>query len=91
MKNENILLILAIIIIILFLINVLKHLLLPSPIIVQNLPVLTQPIINKKYIGPEPCPFPFGCGGKKRPGRKGWFPRKFPKKSKVKKYKKEKI
>lgn len=81
MKTENILLILAIIIIILFLINISRHFLVPSPIIVQNPPVLTQPIINRVYgRSPKPCPFPFGCGGKNRPGRGGWFPKKFPKK-----------
>lgn len=71
MKTENILLVLAIIIIILFIFSIFRDFVTPIPIIVQNPPVLTRPMYER---GPRPCPFPFGCGRKSRPGRGGWFP-----------------
>ena len=68
MKTENILLVLTIIIIILFTFSIFRDFVTPIPIIVQNPPTRLM------YGGPRPCPFPFGCGRKSRPGRGGWFP-----------------
>jgi len=69
MKTENILIILALVVVILLLFSnfsVTK----PTPIVFQT-PAFLSPYIGD---GPRPCPFPFGCGGKGRPGRRGWFP-----------------
>uniref|UniRef100_A0A6C0EMD4 Uncharacterized protein n=1 Tax=viral metagenome TaxID=1070528 RepID=A0A6C0EMD4_9ZZZZ len=70
MKTENILIILALVVVILLLFSnfsVTK----PTPIVFQTPSFLS----NSFDDGPQPCPFPFGCSGKGRPGRGGWFPR----------------
>jgi hypothetical protein len=73
MKTENILIILALFVVIFLLFSNFSATT-PTPIVFQT-PSFLSPSIGR---GPRPCPFPFGCGGKGRPGRGGWFPMSIP-------------
>ena len=68
MKSENSLMILALFVAILLLFSNFSATTPTAPIVFQT------PSFLSPSIGPNPCPFPFGCGGKERPGRGGWFP-----------------
>ena len=71
MKTENILIIVALFVVILLLFSNFSVETPTAPIVFQTPSFLS----NSFDDGPQPCPFPFGCGGKGRPGRGGWFPR----------------
>ena len=70
MKTENILIILALFVVIFLLFSNFSVATPTAPIVFQTPSFLS----NSFDEGPQPCPFPFGCGGKGRPGRGGWFP-----------------
>ena len=74
MKTENILIILALVVVILLVFSNFSGST-PTPIEFQT-PAFLTPMFQQ--VGPMPCPFPFGCGGKGRPGRGGWFPMPIP-------------
>ena len=77
MKTEDIMLVLVIVIVIIFLFIVFKNLFIQTPILVEIPNILQRtPFIHRG--GPRPCPFPFGCGGKVKPGHGGWFPMSWP-------------
>ena len=72
MKTYNILIILAVIVLILLVFSNYVNMAANNiPVVIQT-PSFLTPVFQE--VGPTPCPFPFGCGGKGRPGRGGWFP-----------------
>jgi len=72
MKTYSILIILAFIVLILLVFSNYANMAANNiPVVIQT-PSFLTPMFQE--FGPDPCPFPFGCGGKIRPGRKGWFP-----------------
>jgi hypothetical protein len=71
MNTYNILIILALVVLILLLFSNYNPATGNIPIVMETPGFLTP---SFQQVGPSPCPFPFGCGGKVRPGRGGWFP-----------------
>ena len=71
MKTENILIILALFVVIFLLFSNFSVATPTAPIVFQTPSFLSPNSFDEDH---NPCPFPFGCGGKGRPGRGGWFP-----------------
>lgn len=72
MKTYSVLIILAFIVLMLLVFSNYANMAANNiPVVIQT-PSFLTPMFQE--FGPDPCPFPFGCGGKIRPGRKGWFP-----------------
>lgn len=72
MKTYSVLIILAFIVLMLLVFSNYANMAANNiPVVIQT-PSFLTPMFQE--LGPDPCPFPFGCGGKIRPGRKGWFP-----------------